>query len=410
MRFWKRRLLPLVGSACLSGNLWAAPDFFELPPIKYSETASKDAVAELARGDWVAPPGDSKVFLKALLSQLGVSQESQVLVFSKTSLQTGLITQKNPRAIYFSPDVYVGWVPGGKVEIIIEDEILGPVFYVVSTPFAGQKAKFIRATDSCLVCHATSRTEGVPGVFIRSVIPDENAHARLSEGTTLVTDATPLKDRWGGWYVTGRSDDPHLGNRWSSDNSPLEPRQSSLEDLRGQIDVTKYLTPRSDILALMVLEHQCKVHNLLTKAKYGFRRAEHFQKSINPDQKIGEEGSMTWKSAERSAQEIVGALLFKKEVKLGGDGLEGSKEFVKVLQTFAPETKAGKSLTDLRLYQRMFRHKCSYMIYSKAFKSLPIPIKNRVFELLRSETAGKKERKVRAILTETVSGFIQDDR
>lgn len=395
----------MLGLCFLPASLDASPDFFELPPIKYSETASEDAVAELIRSDWSPSPRDSKAFLKSLLYKLGVSKESQVLVFSKTSLQTGLITQKNQRAIYFSPDVYIGWVPGGKIEIIIEDAKLGPVFYVVSPPLAGQKPKFVRATDSCLVCHATSRTENIPGMFIRSVIPDENAHARLGEGTTLVTDATPLKERWGGWYVTGRSDDPHLGNRWSVDESPLEPEHSSLDDLRGQFDTEKYLTSRSDILALMVLEHQCKVHNLLTKAKFGFRRAEHFQKSINPNQKIGAEGSMTRKSAEQSAKEIVSALLFENETRLGGDGVESDERFRKILRTFAPETKAGNSLADLRLFQRIFRHKCSYMVYSKAFKSLPDPVKEQVLQHLREKTAGLKERKVRAILDETLPGF-----
>lgn len=402
------RLVPCLWcgiSVFLTTRLNATPDYFELPPIRYSETASEDAVAELMKSDWTAPSGEPKAFLRALLHQLGISEESQVLVFSKTSLQTGLITQKNPRAIYFSPDAYVGWIPGGKVEIIIEDEKLGPVFYIVSPPYGDQKTKFVRATDSCLVCHATSRTESVPGVFIRSVIPDENAHARLSEGTTLVTDATPLKDRWGGWYVTGSSDDPHLGNRWSVDESTVEPARSNLKNLNQQIDTSKYLTPRSDIVALMVLEHQCQIHNLLTKAKYGFRRAEHFQKSINPDQQIGAEGSMTRKSAEQSAQEIVCALLFENEVELGGDGVEGSEEFTKVLRTFAPVTRTGKSLTDLRLFQRLFRYKCSYMIYSKAFKSLPPLVKEAVLKRLREKTDDRKFVRVRAVLAETVSGF-----
>lgn len=249
-----------------------------MPPIKYSETASEDAVTELIQGDWLAPPGDKKVFLKALLDKLGVSVESQVLVFSKTSLQTGLINQRNPRALYFSPNTYVGWVPGGKIEIIIEDETLGPVFYVVSAPFGGEKPKFIRATDSCLVCHATSRTEGVPGIFIRSVIPDKNAHAMLSKGTTLVTDATPLKDRWGGWYVTGASDDRHLGNRWSVDDESFPVNSKpTLDDLESKIDTDKYLTPRSDILVIMVLEHQCQMHNLLTKAKFDYRRSLYYR-------------------------------------------------------------------------------------------------------------------------------------
>lgn len=42
---------------------------------------------------------------------------------------------------------------------------------------------------------------------------------------------------------------------------------ANLEDLSGTINTEKYLAPTSDIVALLVLEHQCRMHNLLTKAK-----------------------------------------------------------------------------------------------------------------------------------------------
>ena len=240
-------------------------------------------------------------------------------------------------------------------------------------------------------------------MFIRSVVPDENAHAILSQGTSLITDASPLKERWGGWYVTGGSDDPHMGNRWTDreEEEFLPQKAAALKDLSKLIEVDKYLTPHSDIVALMVLEHQCQTHNLLTKAKFGYRRSRYYQKSIHPDADPEKEGGMTWKSAEQSAREIADAFLFKNETLLGGGGVEGSKEFAKALVTFAPETKAGKSLTMLRLYERLFRYRCSYMIYSDAFKSLPDLVKKRVFSHLRAE-ASKTTLK---ILGETVPGF-----
>ena len=179
----------------------AGQDFFELPPIKYSETASQGAVAKMAAeidsGDWVVRKVDEKAFLKALLKKLNIPEESQVLVFSKTSLQNSLINQRNPRLIYFSMDACVGWVLGDKVEVIIEDEKLGPVFYTIDPPFGDRSARVVRATDSCLQCHATSRTSGVPGMFIRSVVLDQNSHPILSAGTSLVTDSTPFKEGGG---------------------------------------------------------------------------------------------------------------------------------------------------------------------------------------------------------------------
>ena len=75
--------------------------------------------------------------------------------------------------------------------------------------------------------------------------------------------------------------------------------------------------------------------------------------------------------------------------------------FVKALHAFAPSAESGKSLASLRLYERLFRYQCSYMIYSKAFLSLPDLVKEKVFVLLRDEVSGT----TRKILEETVSGF-----
>jgi hypothetical protein len=399
----------------------AAQDFFELPPLKYSETASNDAVAKLAKeiemGTWNVEATDGKGFLKALLEKLGVPEESQVLVFSKTSLQNSLINQRNPRSLYFSMDAYVGWVPGGKVEVIIEDEKLGPVFYTISPPFGDRPAKVARATDSCLQCHATSRTSGVPGMFIRSVVPDQHSHPILSAGTSLVTDSTALKDRWGGWYVTGNSDDAHLGNRWvhgsEIDGVDFPAEVSRLANLSSLIDTDKYLRPTSDIVALMVLEHQCRTHNLLTKAKMGYLRARYFQKSYGDGGDLDSIDGMSWKTADSSAREIVKSFLFSEEAKLSGNGVEGGEDFAKAFIAGGVETAKGKSLRDFRLYERIFKNRCSYMIHSKAFCGLPDLVRERVLHHLRSDLSeasenhlsSREKKSIRGILEETVPDF-----
>lgn len=415
------KIRSLVTSLLLVGaSVQAGQDFFELPPIKYSETASQDAVvkmaAEIKSGDWVIGNVDGKAFLKAVLKKLNIPEESQVLVFSKTSLQNSLINQRNPRSIYFSMDAYVGWVPGGKVEVIIEDEKLGPVFYTIDPPFGDRPAKVARTTDSCLQCHATSRTSGVPGMFIRSVVPDQNSHPILSAGTSLVTDSTPLKERWGG-DVSGSSDDPHLGNRWIPDSAldgvELAPEVSNNEDLSNLIDTEKYLQPTSDIVALMVLEHQCRTHNLMTKAKMGYQRALYFQKSYSEGEHLSSREGMSWKTAESSAKEIVEAFLFADETDPGGDGVEGSDAFTEAFKARGVKTGKGKSLRDFRLYGRIFKNRCSYMIHSMAFKGLPELVKERIFHHLRQELdketeshlSSREKKTLLGILEETVPGF-----
>jgi hypothetical protein len=133
----------------------AQRDFFELPPINYSETTATDAMARLARawaeGQAEKPAGEGREVLRTLLAQLGVPEESQVLVFSRTSKQNDLIRYQNPRAVYYSEDVYVGYVPGGHIEVSAADPVLGPVFYLLDMRKAG-KPDFAGRDNSCLQC------------------------------------------------------------------------------------------------------------------------------------------------------------------------------------------------------------------------------------------------------------------
>lgn len=84
--------------------------------------------AEIEHGDWVIGRVDGKTFLKAAMKKLNIPEESQVLVFSKTSFQNSLTNQNNPRSIYFSMDAKRWLGAWWEVEVIIEDKKLGPVF------------------------------------------------------------------------------------------------------------------------------------------------------------------------------------------------------------------------------------------------------------------------------------------
>ena len=77
-----------------------------------------------------APDGHG--YLKSMLEALKLSPESQVLPFTKSSLQFDRISPGTPRAIYFNDDVSVGAVhPGGLIEIIANDRRGGIVFYTL---------------------------------------------------------------------------------------------------------------------------------------------------------------------------------------------------------------------------------------------------------------------------------------
>lgn len=297
------------------------------------------------------------------------------------------------------------------MEVIINDAKLGPVFYLIELGHAEQAPKVERDTSDCLSCHGTGRTENVPGLLVRSVFPDENGNALLSFGSTLVTHDTPIAERWGGYYVTGTIALPHLGNRTYTEGGSVEPARSDLPDLRGKIDGSRYPHATSDIVALMVLEHQCQAHNLLTAAKMNYERARFLSKSIDPtgDPDQGSAGRV----AEQAAQRIVDWFLFQGEADMGEDGVTGSEAFQQQFSAAIPRSRSGDSLADFQLNSRLFKNRCSYMIYSQAFECLPDSVKSRVIAKLKAvfdatETSdaypqikGPERRRIAAILRDT---------
>ena len=387
-------------------------DFWDRAPIRYSDTPPTDRLAKLAaelESGAVRYEGKSALErLRFVLKALDVPEESQVLVFSKTSLQNPLIDPGNPRALYFSEENYVGYVPGGAIEVVAQDPLLGPIFYIVETGAKGEP-RIERDTNQCMSCHATARTENVPGLLVRSVFADEGGHPLLHLGSSDTTHTSPLAERWGGWYVTGRGALPHLGNRAFSEDGDLSPRHSGKDDLKDVINVTKYLRPTSDIVSLLVLEHQCHMHNLLTAASLNYRRSRHFSEVINPDSDP-DEGSAGG-VADSWAKTIAECLFYKDEADLD-EGVEGDPAFQKAFSARYPKTADGKSLADFRLYGRIFKHRCSHMVYSGAFDALPPSVKNRVFARMRAALAGEdpdidwlsasERKKIAAILDETL--------
>ena len=415
----------LMISLFLSPLAWGQRDFFEMAPTNYSEAVATDGMARLAAawkaGEKPLPGDDPLEVLRVVLEELDIPMESQGLVYSKTSQQNNLITPRNPRALYFGDDAYVGYVPGGGIEVAAIDPVLGPVFYFLEMDRFGQEGWVGRA-NTCLQCHGTSRTELVPGLLVRSVFVNEDGHPLLGAGTFLTTHASPLKERWGGWYVTGSHGEArHMGNTIA-----VEQEDGGAEfdyetganwtSLEGKIDTSRYLQGTSNIVALMVLEHQCKMDNLLTKASMEYRRLVYLQKAINPDADVREESGMAARASKDLAEQVLRYMLFSDEVDLG-EGVEGDGAFVAAFEGKGPRSSEGDSLREFRLYGRLFKNRCSYMIYSKAFENLPEAVRERVltrlWEVMSGEDdseeydyLGRSEKKrILEIVGETVKGL-----
>ena len=68
----------------------------------------------------------------------------------------------------------------------------------------------------------------------------------------------------------------HIGNRpisTANTTDAVKAEARELTSLDGQFDTAGYLTPHSDVVALMVLEHQTNMTNLITRLGWETRLA-----------------------------------------------------------------------------------------------------------------------------------------
>lgn len=407
------RLACFVGVG-IPGGLLTAEDDFERPPINYSAATPNNRVSRLqARlNDRSFQLSRESVhgYLPALLAALDVPVESQALVFSKTSLQLRRISPETPRAVYFTDDVYVGYCQFGDVlEISAVDPQLGAIFYTLDQQDAGGAPRLERRTDSCLVCHSSSRTEGVPGHLVRSLYVDPTGYPVLSGGSRNVDHRTPFAERWGGWYVTGEHGaQKHLGNLIVSERPDTTKVDNSagqnLKTLAGRVNTDPYLSPHSDLVALMVLEHQVLVHNRITNASFTTRQALAYNDMMN--EALKNEPATRLESTTRRIQnagdKLVEALLFAGEAPLT-EPVSGTSEFATQFAARGPCDASGRSLRELDLTRRMFRYPCSYLIYSESFAALPEEMRDYVWRRLDAVLSG-------ADATTTFAHLTADDR
>lgn len=374
----------------------------EEPAINYSRGVSNDAVARLQRrlekGEVKLEYSEPRGYLDSVLKHLGVPASSQGLVFSKTSFQLHRIMPSNPRAIYFNDEVYVGFVRGGDVlELAAVDAQLGGVFYILEqTPGARPR---LQRNDECLQCHVSSGTRNVPGFIVRSVYPDARGYPIAPLGGFITSHGSPLKERWGGWYVSGTHGDArHLGNmrfdEQGAEHNPAQLESQNVTRLEPRFDTSSHLTPHSDIVALMVLEHQTQMHNLLVRLNYETRAALHHQAVMNEALKEPADhiSDSTRRRIERAADDALRYMLFIGEARWSTP-IKGTTDFAREFAARGPRDKQGRSLYDLDLQTRLFRYPCSYLIYSDAFDGLPEPALDYLYRQLWLVLTGQRQDK-----------------
>jgi hypothetical protein len=399
MRMLRTGAIAMMVVGLLATTVVRAQDDFEAAPINYSEAKPDNRVSRLIdaveKGELKLETTREQGYLPALLKALEVPVESQMLVFSKTSLQTRRISPRTPRAIYFSDDTYVGYCMSGDVlELTAVDPQLGAVFYTLDQT-KPELPQLKRQTDSCLVCHSSSRTDGVPGHLARSLFVDRGGQPIFSAGSHMVDYTTPIENRWGGWYVTGtHGTQQHMGNLVIDGKSVDGPVDNSagqnVQAVNDRFNTSRYLSPHSDIVALMVFEHQIVVHNRITKASFATRQALEYDKTMK--EALGEEeGELldsTRRRIESAANDLVDALLLVGEAPLT-EPIKGTAGYDQVFTKAGPHDPRGRSLRELDLERRLFAYPCSYLIYSEAFDALPGEVRTVVWQRLADILSGR---------------------
>lgn len=340
----------------------------EHPAIEYGIRPTTDAIdalnARLAAGQatLIFEPGSG--YLVSVLRELGVPAASQMLVLSRTGVQRAFTSPGNPRALYFNESVAVGYIRHAPfLEFIAHDPVQGAVFYTLDQRATDRPALSRQA--GCLTCHVATSTLEVPGFMTRSLTALADGTPTLRLGSqTAVDHRTPFDQRWGGWFVTGRTATlRHRGNTVLAPGDVVRPVASggafNVTSLEGVVGLDTYPAATSDVVALAVFDHQAHALNLLTRLGWESRVAAH-------------EGRRALDAPAVTAlvDDAVRYLTFADEAPLPAP-LAGPSPFADWLATRGPKDARGRTLHALDLRTRLFRYPLSFTIESAAFAALP---------------------------------------
>lgn len=351
---------------------------YENKAIQYFETPADEAVKRLDdaidEGKTTLRFDPSFSYLPDLLKRLDINVDSQVLVFAQDSFQASVISPQFPRAIYFNDDYAVGYEPHGEVfELSALDPKQGVMFYSLNMSRAA-KPSFGRR-EVCLQCHQGGQTLGIPGLVISSQYIPKGAEVEHARGGFVTDDRTPIEDRWGGWFVGGTVPQKNRGVPLAAGTPP-------------PFDPERYLTATSDPVALMTLEHQTRMTDLIVRIAWDTRIAMADGKLEEARPKL-----------DAAIDDMVGYMLFADEATLTGP-VKGDSTFAKTFPERGPKDKQGRSLRDFDLEKRLFKYPLSYMIYTKAFDSMPAwdldRIYRRLYDVLSNKNTDAKFAKLSA--------------
>jgi hypothetical protein len=407
----------------------------EYPVIDYSGPATHNRVSrvqqKLLSGELKLSWDPQFGYLKSLLKALDINADSQVLVYSRTSLQVEYITGHKPRAVYFNDDTYVGYVQGTPlIEVATIDSQKGAVFYAFDNQQGGVSTRMEREGGRCLSCHDTfsQMGGGVPRLMVLSAPVEDPADSRTYVTADETDDRTPLSQRWGGWYVTGRTGtQTHFGNlplrqeRAGETLREMRGQRTNLANVRSYVDTSRWLSDKSDVVALLVLEHQTQLQNMMTRVNYKVRTIMSREDASGSVDAQPAAAPRRWEDITPADQQrlqkmiepLVRALFFQGAATYQ-DRIEGSNGFAARVSDLGPKDSRGRSLRELDLATRLLRHPLSYEIYSDQFEGLPEYaldyINSRIVEVLKGRDTTGISASIPVAERQTIAEILMDTK
>lgn len=399
--------LSLLGAAAMAAEPAYRVMDFRAPPHNYNEHQPKDRFADLLKkiekGEFQPDTSSDHAMLRSLLQALKIPVSSQLLLFSASSLQSEIINMRNPRALFFNEDTYVGFVPGGVLEVASADPEVGPVFYVFDRMQPGGPFPRVQRGTKCFNCHGGTATKRLPGLIAESLLVSQAGSSLETYRRDEQGHQIPLENRFGGWHLTGKH---HIsGHKANVIGFTRNGKSEKMDVVPGQTwDTAKHLLPTSDILPHLVHEHQIGFENRLVRGIYIVRQLKHDRKGML--------GNAEQEEIDEWAQDFARYVLFADEAKFPREGIEGDPAYVRDFLEGRVTSKRGLSLKDLDLKTRLFKHRCSFMLYTDTWEHAPKEIKDRVYyrmaEALRDaqpsmpHLAAEERRVIREILKQTL--------
>jgi hypothetical protein len=132
------------------------------------------------------------------------------------------------------------------------------------------------------------------------------------------------------------------------------------------------------------------VHNRLAKASFAARQALHYEAELNRAMGESAENRLesTTRRMESAGDDLLAALLFVDEAPITAP-IAGTSTFAEQFARIGPRDGHGRSLRDFDLQRRLFRHPCSYLIYSPSFQQLPGEMRDYVWRRMGEILTGR---------------------